>query len=249
MKVLAGLIVSVIVLSACGSANTPAAATTAASAAPATAAPAATPGPPKVLTYVAIDAPSDLRLLNRQGANKPFTGPNGDELVYLNTTDGKLKPALATAWKQAAPDTWEFTLRAGVKFQDGSPFDAATAAWAIETQTTRDSPALAVRYGPTLKATAKDAMTVSVKCATACPLLDKAAPFWQFESKVYRDAHKTDNWSVGLGPYVLDKFTEGQSVHFTRYKDYWGKQGYYDEVNVVWRKEPSVRAPMLTTGE
>jgi peptide/nickel transport system substrate-binding protein len=225
-----------------------AAAPTTVPAAPTTAA-AASQAQPKVLTFVTSDAPSDLRLLNRQGVNRPYTGPNGDELVYLSTSDGKLRPGLAESWKQLAPDTWEFVLRQGVKFQDGTPFDAAAAASAIQTQTSSKSPSLAPRYGPDLKASAKDALTLDVMCPSACPLLDKAAAVWQFESPTYRQAHPDDNWTVGLGPYTLDKYVEGQFARYTRFKDYWGKQGYYDEVMIVWRKESGVRASMLTTGE
>src|SRR5262245_18858382 len=36
----------------------------------------------------------------------------------------QLQPGLATAWKTVNETTWEFTLRPGVKFHDGSPFTA-----------------------------------------------------------------------------------------------------------------------------
>ena len=36
----------------------------------------------------------------------------------------KLEAALATSWKMTAPTTWEFQLRPGVKFSDGTPFTA-----------------------------------------------------------------------------------------------------------------------------
>ena len=38
--------------------------------------------------------------------------------------DLKLQPALATAWKPAGETAWEVTLRAGVKFHDGTPLTA-----------------------------------------------------------------------------------------------------------------------------
>src|SRR5262245_40883802 len=34
-------------------------------------------------------------------------------------------PALALSWKTVAPDTWEFKLRPGVRFSDGTAFSAA----------------------------------------------------------------------------------------------------------------------------
>ncbi|HET7874014.1 MAG TPA: ABC transporter substrate-binding protein, partial [Methylomirabilota bacterium] len=37
----------------------------------------------------------------------------------------QLRPALATAWKSVSDTTWEFTLRPGVRFHDGTPLTAA----------------------------------------------------------------------------------------------------------------------------
>ncbi|MBL8699576.1 MAG: ABC transporter substrate-binding protein, partial [Alphaproteobacteria bacterium] len=38
--------------------------------------------------------------------------------------DLALEPALATSWKQTAPDVWRFELRRDVRFHDGTPFTA-----------------------------------------------------------------------------------------------------------------------------
>ena len=39
---------------------------------------------------------------------------------------------LASSWKNLDPTTWRFTLRPGVTFSNGKPFDAAAAAFAFE---------------------------------------------------------------------------------------------------------------------
>ena len=46
-----------------------------------------------------------------------------DSLIRWDTAL-KLQPALATSWRNVNETTWEFTLRQGVKFHDGSPFTA-----------------------------------------------------------------------------------------------------------------------------
>ncbi len=56
-----------------------------------------------------------------------------ESLVDLNDDINGLRPVLATAW-QMSPDgkTWTFTLRSGVKFNDGTPFDAAAVKFSVE---------------------------------------------------------------------------------------------------------------------
>ena len=46
------------------------------------------------------------------------------EPLVTSGADMKLKPALATEWNLVEPTAWEFKLRPGVKFSDGTPFTA-----------------------------------------------------------------------------------------------------------------------------
>lgn len=46
------------------------------------------------------------------------------EMLTRIDHDGTVKPGLATSWTQTAATVWDFTLRAGVKFADGTPLDA-----------------------------------------------------------------------------------------------------------------------------
>ncbi len=57
-------------------------------------------------------------------------GPNNalarvifDRLIMPDETQ-QLRPGLAVSWKPIDDTTWEFKLREGVKFHDGSPFTA-----------------------------------------------------------------------------------------------------------------------------
>ena len=55
-----------------------------------------------------------------------------DYLVDFPDTKGDPVPMLATEWTPIDDMTWEFTLRDGVTFQDGSAFDAADVKTSIE---------------------------------------------------------------------------------------------------------------------
>src|SRR5262245_5351662 len=46
--------------------------------------------------------------------------------------DGSLEPALATRWERVDPLTVRFHLRQGVRFHDGTPFDAESVKFSLE---------------------------------------------------------------------------------------------------------------------
>ena len=53
---------------------------------------------------------------------------------------------------------------------------------------------------------------------------------------------------MGTGPFYLAKRTD-TFLLYKKFKDYWGKTGYFDQVRVVWRTDATVRASMISTGE
>lgn len=63
-----------------------------------------------------------------------------ETLVRLNW-QLQLEPGLATSWKQVEPMVWEFTLRDGVKFQDGAPLTAEAVVGALKHLLAAEMPA------------------------------------------------------------------------------------------------------------
>ncbi len=61
-----------------------------------------------------------------------------EPLVDFNSSS-EIEPALAVAWRLIDPTTWQFDLRPGVRFHDGTPFTSDDVVFSIERGTSSTS--------------------------------------------------------------------------------------------------------------
>ncbi|MGO8176388.1 ABC transporter substrate-binding protein, partial [Rhizobium ruizarguesonis] len=52
-----------------------------------------------------------------------------------------------------------------------------------------------------------------------------------------------------MGPYKFESWTQGTSVVIVREDNYWGSKPASEKATYVWRRESSVAAAMVETGE
>ncbi|GLY93069.1 ABC transporter substrate-binding protein [Actinoplanes sp. NBRC 103695] len=188
-------------------------------------------------------------------------------LLVWNTFEGLLThdqrggvvPWLATGY-EAAKDglSYTFKLREGVKFSDGTPLDAAAVKANID-QIRRPgyNPALlAVQLKNLKDVEVVDPLTVRyVLTRPDVLILDFiAAPQGALVSPASLETAKNLKAGgpdlAGTGPFLLDRYTAGQEVHFTRNPGYWGERpAHLNEITYRFLKEPSVRVGALTSGQ
>ncbi|WP_105370117.1 ABC transporter substrate-binding protein [Neorhizobium huautlense] len=169
--------------------------------------------------------------------------------------DLSLKPALATEWSSdAAGLVWTFKLRPGVKFHDGTPFDADAVVknFARHLDTKRGL-AASGRLRTFLEGvTAVDPMTVQFKLKTQYPafLALLATGPCLMVSPAAETAGTIGSKAVGTGPYKLAEYKSGEYVLQTKNIEWWGgaPKGE-DEINWTWTPEPSVMNMALQTGD
>ena len=131
-------------------------------------------------------------------------------------------PGLATEWKVVDPTTWEFKLRKGVKFHDGSDFTAADVVASIErVPKVPNSPSPFTAYTKQIqKIEVVDPYTIRFKTATPYPLMPSDMTQVAIISKQFVNASTEDfnsgKAAIGTGPYKVVKYTKSDRLELAR---------------------------------
>lgn len=172
----------------------------------------------------------------------------------LTTRDAqmKVKPLLATSWKRTGANTWVFTLRRGVTFHNGEPFDATAAAFSINRILDPKNESQLTSFVATIKSV-KAVGRYSLRVVTKGP--DPNIPGVLYyvmivpPKHVAADAKSFARQPVGTGPYRFLKWDAGQRITMTASSNYWGPRPAIRNVTVIWRPESQVRLAALSAGE
>jgi peptide/nickel transport system substrate-binding protein len=137
---------------------------------------------------------------------------------------GTIYPWLATkyAWSNGGK-TITFTLRSGVNFTDGEPFNAANVAW--EFNLMKKNPVANTDGLPITSATATGTDTVVINFKqpvyTLLYFIGRTAMLPEKIWSKVNPATYPDSHPVGTGPYVVSTFTSA-GITLTRNPHYWG---------------------------
>lgn len=182
-----------------------------------------------------------------------------EALLNRNPKTNELVGELATAWEQTDPRTWRFTLREGVTFHDGTPFDAEAAVFGLNyTWSPENNFEIRQFLGPELTPTAVDPRTLDVTTADPDPILPARLYFSPLPSptQIQEDPDSLTDAPIGTGPYQFVEWARGEHVNVTAFPDWWGNKATdshgaasIKDATFVFREESSVRAAMVQTGE
>ena len=223
------------------------------------------------IAMTAADVPLPNGQTDQGAEGMRFVGYNVfDALINwdLSSADkaSGLIPGLATAWKvdAADPTKWTFTLRDGVKFHDGSSFDANAVVWNFDKILKQDAPQFDPRQSgqgrtriPSVKSyKALDARTVEFVSTTPnalfpyemSGLLMSSPAQWE---KVGRDWAKFLNAPSGTGPWKVDKYVPRERLEMVPNAEYWEarRRPKLARVVLIPMPETSSRTAALMAGQ
>jgi peptide/nickel transport system substrate-binding protein len=170
------------------------------------------------------------------------------EPLLILDNDMEPRPVLATGWTPSEDGkVWTFTLREGVRFHDGTPFDADAVLLNI--------PALQEEYSATLPGLVDlekvDAYTVRFVMIEPTPDLPNRIAF--FSSAMISPASLGEEGRptgpIGTGPFRFVEYITDDSIILERNEDYWGELPRLEQVTFKYIPDANTRLSALQSGQ
>ncbi|HWZ48068.1 MAG TPA: ABC transporter substrate-binding protein [Herbaspirillum sp.] len=224
------------------------------------------------IAMTAADIPTTTGMPNNGWEGMRFLGyPIFEGLVLwdLSHADQRatLRPGLAESWEQSKTDKkiWIFHLRHGVKFHDGTDFNADAVIWNMDRYFKSDSPQFEVAASgltrvrmPILAGYKKiDDNTVSfttTKPVSYFPLMVVYVLFTSpasFEKAGHDWGRVATLPAAGTGPFRIAQVTPRQSVRLVRWDGYWdaAHKAKVDAILLLPIPEANTRLAALRSGQ
>ncbi len=178
-----------------------------------------------------------------------------DKLVQMDA-DSRMIPGVATSWKALDETTWEFKLRKGVKFHDGTELTAEDVAFSIDrTAQIPNSPGPFTAYTKAIVGKQiVDPYTIRFKTAAPHPLMPNDMSTIYIVSKKTATGLATEDFNSGKatngsGRYKFVRYINGDRVELTRNDNYWGEKPAYKNVTFRIIKNEAGRMAALLSGD
>lgn len=203
----------------------------------------------------ASDTTLDIAFLGDISTPDPDTAYDSSEMNLVNSAyeglldyqPGQAEPELvgklATDWTANEDNTvFTFTLREGVTFHDGTPFDSSAVKASFDRRTAvGEGPAYMVAGVTNVETPSPTEVVITLGAPNSSFLDLLASPFGpKMVSPTALDTHPVDpgaesdwfdNHDAGTGPYTYGEFQPGVAYDLVAFEDYWGDEVVYERVH------------------
>lgn len=166
----------------------------------------------------------------------------------------RLMPGLAESWRAVDNRTWEFKLRKGVTFHDGSAFTADDVVFTFRrAPEVPRSPSSFASFLAGKSVEKVDDHTVLVRTVEPQPLTPvDLSTFGIVSAQAAKDAttqdFNTGRAAIGTGPYRFVSFTAGEAIVLERHETHWRERPHWKTVTLRPIKSDPARVAALLSG-
>lgn len=169
-------------------------------------------------------------------------------LLTRDGETGDLAPSLATEWEATDDTTWQFKLRDGVTWQDGSPFTSADVKFTLERVLELEGP-LAPLWATVTEVGTPDPLTVTITTSEPIGTVPASSTLLFITPAALTNSDGFFDAPVGLGPYAFSSWERDSQIELVVSDTYWGTPASVG--TLVFREIPEVAAKVtaIETGE
>jgi ABC-type dipeptide/oligopeptide/nickel transport system permease component/ABC-type transport system substrate-binding protein len=165
--------------------------------------------------------------------------------------DGSVQPCLAESWEISSDGlSYVFHLRSGVRFHNGTAFDAGTAKYSLERALAPQSAnPQRSRIAAVRAVEALDDRTLRLTLSRRSGGLLQSLAWGAFVMVEPRSAPGNSTEPVGTGPFRFLAWSRGDSLTLERNESYWGKLAHLERVRFEFISDPSAAYAALMAGD
>ena len=182
-----------------------------------------------------------------------------DSIVYGNvfegltriTESGNVAPALAESW-DISPDglAYVFHLRRGVRFHDGSRFDANDVKFSLDRALAPDSTnAQKALLSPIRQVDVLDPYTVKLSLNHPSGTLPYFLGWGDAVIVAPESAATNASHPIGTGPFLFSSWRRGDSIRLDKNPDYWGVAARLNSVVFKFISDPAAAFASMKAGD
>ena len=168
------------------------------------------------------------------------------------TGDGDPQPSLAESYQQLDDTSWEFTIRQGVKFHDGTEMTLEDVKYSLDRAVASSYVNYVVSFIESVEITGDNTIVIHTVEPYVPILNNLSIPFTAIVPKAYIEEHGDEYFAqhpIGTGPYKMVEWNPGESIKLEAFDEYFG--GTPKTKNLVMKVVPEAaqRVIAMETGE
>ena len=187
--------------------------------------------------------------------NNAFASMVFDNLIETDDR-ARTRPGLAESWRPVGEDVWEFRLRRGVTFHNGSDFTAEDVAFTLERiPQVVNSPGSFRTYTQAITGVEiVDPYTIRFRTNGPAPVLPNDIAMVPMLDRQTHQGATTEDFNagraaIGTGPYRMTMHRPGDRIELQRNDTYWGGRPQWQAIDYRMITNDAARTAAILAGD
>lgn len=204
-----------------------------------------------IVRFVQVSEPATMNPVKSVIGDAAVWGSIFDRLIFIDDELGLIKDGPVSDW-EGIDSTWRFSLREGIEFHNGEPWNADAFKFTIDEYRNNPDGIMAGFMAGVTDVVVVDEYTVDIENESpngAIPFL--MATLFGLPPGYYTEVGDIEFAAapVGTGAFVFENYSPGTSIEVSANQDYWRGRPSLDGIQFSWAADEATRAALLESGD